>query len=71
MMDDQRKAIIDNLSVLICMELQALSSEYWTPRYAADQMDAELKFRRERIVRLREMRAEFENTMYALQRDEL
>jgi len=34
-------------------------------------MDAELKFRRERIVRLREMRAEFENTMYALQRDEL
>lgn len=69
-MNDHVRPVIEGLSVLIACELSALSSEYWSPRFAADQMDAELKFRRERITRLRELRHEFENIMHGLSRDE-
>lgn len=62
----QTKIIVDALGDIISSELSALSSEYWQPQYGADQMDAELKFRKERIERLRAMRAEFENIMFGL-----
>lgn len=61
--------IVNGLSKLITAELQALSSEYWQPRYVADQMDAELKFRRERIIGLRGIRHDLENLMFGLERD--
>ena len=66
----QTKQVVDGLSELIAQELAALSSEYWQPRYAADQSDSELKFRRQRIGELRAMRQQFENTMFGLAKDD-
>lgn len=62
--------VVEGVSVLIATELRALSSEHWQPRFTADQMDAELKFRRERITRLRILRAEFENIMFGLEKED-
>lgn len=67
--DNQRINIVSDLSYLIAGELSAFSSEYWQPKFAADQMDAELKFRKERIEGLRTMRKDFENLMFGLERD--
>lgn len=69
MSDLKLSPVVDGLSTIICDELRALSSEYWQPRFQADQMDAELKFRRERVNRLRAMREEFENCMFGLSQD--
>lgn len=69
-MSAQTLTVVESLSVLIASELTALSSEFWSPRFAADQMDAELDFRRKRITRLRELRHEFENIMHGLSREE-
>lgn len=63
--------VVRHLSTLIAEELSALSSEYWAPRLAPDQSDSELKFRRERIQRLRTMRDDFEVTMYGLDKEAL
>lgn len=60
---DQTRKVTRGLSQIIQDELTALSSEYRQPRFAADQMDAELKFRKDRIIFLRNMREEFENQM--------
>lgn len=65
-MTEQEASVVDNLSAIIANELSALSSEYWQPKFAADQMDSELAFRRERISRLRAMRQEFEEVMHGL-----
>ena len=62
--------VVEGLSVLIATELRALSSEHWEPRFASGQMVAELKFRRERITRLRTLRAEFENIMFGLEKED-
>lgn len=59
------------LSRIISQELQALSSEYWTPRFASDQMEAELSFRRQRIDGLRKQREDFENLMFGLSKEAL
>jgi hypothetical protein len=58
--------IVNTLSLLIASEMRALSSEYWQPRFQSDQMDAELKFRRERIDKWRTMRAECESIAYGM-----
>lgn len=63
--------IVNALGEEIASELKALSSEHWQPRLMADQMDAELKFRRERIAFLRKMREDYENVMFGLDRDSL
>lgn len=60
--------VVDALSRIIANELNALSSEFWLPRFAADQMDAELSFRRLRISELRAMRTKFEDVMHGLSR---
>lgn len=60
------EATVASLSSIIRAELQALSGEYWTPRFQADQMDAELKYRRERIAFLRKQREDFENLMFGV-----
>lgn len=66
---DATHAAVAALSEIIRSELKALSSEYWAPRFAADQMDAELAFRRRRIAFLRKAREEFENQMHGLERE--
>lgn len=70
-MSDKVLNVIDGITSIICFELQAFSSEYWQPRLAADQMDAELKFRKTRIVELRRIREETENLLFGLDRDAL
>lgn len=60
---DQTRKVTRGLSQIIQDELTALSSEYWQPRFTADQTDVELKYRRDRIIFLRKMREEFENQM--------
>lgn len=67
-MRDTIESVTAGLSALIALELIAMRSEYWTPQFAADQMDAELAFRKTRIQRLREIRAEFENIMHGMER---
>lgn len=68
-MTDHATQVIDNISRLIAQEMSALSHEYWTPKYSADQSDAELKFRKARVVRLQDIRTELEFLMYGLERD--
>lgn len=65
------EVVTQHLSRLIASELQALSSEYWQPRFTADQMDSELDFRKTRITELRRLRHEFENLMFGLDKDTL
>lgn len=67
---DTTHAVVAGLSEVIRSELTALSSEYWAPRFAADQMDAELAFRRRRIAFLRKAREEFEDQMHGLGMEE-
>lgn len=65
------EVVTQHLSRLIASELQAMSSEYWQPRFAADQMDSELNFRKMRIKELRRLRHEFENLMFGFDKDTL
>ena len=65
------EVVTQHLSRLIASELQAMSSEYWQPRFASDQMDSELNFRKTRIKELRRLRHEFENLMFGLDKDTL
>ena len=67
---DATHAVVAGLSEIIRSELTALSSEYWSPCFAADQTDAELAFRRRRIAFLRKAREEFEDQMHGLEREE-
>ena len=65
------EVVTQHLSRLIASELHAMSSEYWQPRFAADQMDSELNFRKMRIKELRRLRHEFENLMFGFDKDTL
>lgn len=66
---DVNDDVINGMSALIRAELVALSSEYWTPHYSADQSETEMAYRRARIEKLRAMRKEFEDSMYAVSKE--
>lgn len=55
--------IVEGLTGLILIELKRLSSECWEPKFMSDRSDAEIKFRRNRIKELRQMRHDFENAI--------
>lgn len=57
---------VESISGMIAQELRALSSEHWSPRWSADQSEAEMKFRRERIERLRTMRDDLEDVAHGM-----
>jgi hypothetical protein len=57
---------VSSISSMIACELRALSGEYWSPRLMPDQSESELKFRKERVERLRTMRDELEDVMHGL-----
>ena len=63
---DPTLEIVSRLSSLIHVELSALSHEYWEPHLGADQSDMEMKFRRNRIEKLKLMRNGFENLMCSM-----
>lgn len=58
--------VVVELSDVIASEMRAMADEAWNPRYAADQSDSELEYRRKRIVGLRQMREHFENLMFGM-----
>ena len=59
--DELTKQIIDGLSELIFDKLKSLSGEECHPVCYADESDALIKKLREQVVKLRDIRAAFED----------
>lgn len=66
----ETREVVSGLSTIIAHELRALSVECWTPQFNPDQSDSEIKFRKERVARLRDIRSGFENLMHGLSQEE-
>lgn len=62
-MDNIALEILNRMTEMIMRDLHGAASEQYSPRFDADRMDDEIKFRKERAAKLRVIRQEFEDTM--------
>lgn len=61
MRDERIKAVVDNLSSLICHHAGLTAAEQYSPRPDADASDDYIKAHKEWVKELRDIRERFEN----------